>query len=650
MEPLNRFPQMQQEHLIALVRTAEAEQEARKAALRTKQDARQYQDQVRRKLRRVFGRLPRRTPLKPRITATFERDAYRVEKVLFESRPGFPVTGLLYLPQRRRFPAPGVLASCGHSLNGKADRNYQAFCQGLAHKGYVVFIYDPISQGERMQYPDAQGKSRYGLGVGEHIQAGDQQLLVGEFFGTWRVWDGIRALDYLLSRPEVDPNHVGLTGNSGGGTLTTLLCANDDRFTMAAPGCYVTTFRRNAENELPADSEQIPPRLLELGLDMDDLFALHAPKPLILLTAEKDYFDQRGALQAFARLKRLYRLLGAPDNVAMMTGPEGHGYRQPLREAMYGFFNRACGKVREGAREPKLQIEADEVLNVTPRGQVYHLKPRTVFSFTREKSRALAAKRRPLSGPQLRPLLSKLLSLPERAGAPEFRILRNIGNRGYPSPAATHYVVETEPRIQAIVTMLTDEPHHSRPPRGKEAVLYVPHMSSDEDLREEPLVRELAPKAPAFFAVDLRGIGESRPNTCGLNQYLRPYGSDYFYSSYGILFGRPLVGRRTHDLLTVLDFLEEYGYKKVHLAARGWGSLPALFAAVLDSRVKQLTLKNALRSYTELAETEDQAWPLSSLLPYVLEKLDLPDCYNAVKRKLKIIEPWGADMKPTRKR
>ena len=101
----------------------------------------------------------------------------------------------------------------------------------------------------------------------EHIYAGNQQFLVGEFFGAWRAWDGIRALDYLLTRPEVDPKHVGITGNSGGGTMTTWLCGVEPRWTMAAPSCFVTTFRRNLENELPADTEQCPPRVLALGLD-----------------------------------------------------------------------------------------------------------------------------------------------------------------------------------------------------------------------------------------------------------------------------------------------------------------------------------------------------------------------------------------------
>jgi len=642
MEPLNRFPQMMQEHLTAKVRAAEDAADAQKRALRTKAEALAYQEELRRKVRRIFGPLPKRTPLSPRTTGVLEREGYRIEKVIFESRPGFPVTANLYLPEERKLPAPCVLAPCGHSLNGKAEEKYQSFCLGLVRKGYVVLIYDPVSQGERLQYPDGKGGSRYGVGVGEHIQAGNQQLLIGEFIGTWRVWDGVRALDYLLSRPEVDPTHIGLTGNSGGGTLTTLLVANDDRFTMAAPGCYVTTFRRNAENELPADSEQIPPGLLGLGMDVDDLLALHAPKPLILLTQEKDYFDQRGSLEVFARLQRLYRLLGAPDNVAMVTGPEGHGYGKPLREAMYGFFNRACGR-RPDSKEPPLQVEPDEALYATQTGQVADSSPRTVFSFTKEKAAELAAKRKPLTNDELRRELVRLLAVPKRGGPPEYRILRPWGKRGYPRPHAATYAIETEPHAWAILTMLSDEPFASRPPRGTETTLYVSHESADAELRDDVFARELVAHSERFFAVDVRGVGDSQPNTCGENMVHHPYGSDYFYASFGILFAEPYVGRRTHDILAVLDLLEDYGYTQVHLAGLGLGSLPALFAAALDERVTQVTLKHCLLSYQQLAEEEDFAWPLSALLPNVLKTLDLPDCYRALEGKhLRVIEPLDA--------
>jgi len=150
-----------------------------------------------------------------------------------------------------------------------------------------------------------------------------------------------------------------------------------------------------------------------------------------------------------------------------------------------------------------------------------------------------------------------------------------------------------------------------------------------------------------LFSADLRGVGESRPNTCGVNTYFGIYGSDYFYASFGLMYAEPLVGRRVHDILCVLDWMAAYGYERVHLAARGWGSIPAIFSALLDSRVKQLTVKNAPLAFTEWATEERLNWPLSSVLPHALKRFDLPDCYRALgRKKLRILEPWDSRMEP----
>lgn len=642
--PLNRFPRMVHEHFVERVRESGGVGRTAKASLRTKADAESYVSGVREKIRRCFGPEPERTDLRPRVTGVVEREAYKIEKVIFESRPEFLVTANLYIPKGRRFPLPGVVGSCGHSANGKAAEPYQSFCQGLARMGYVVLIFDPIGQGERMQYTDADLKPRRGGGTAEHLLAGNQQFLVGEFFGSWRAWDGIRALDYLLTREEVDRRHVGVTGNSGGGTMTTWLCGLERRWTMAAPGCFVTTFRRNAENELPADTEQCPPGVLAQGLDHEDFLAAMAPKPVIILAKERDYFDVRGSQEAYERLKRLYSLLESPGNIGLHIGPTEHGYSQENREAMYRWFNRVTG-VSAAASEPALTIEKDETLWCTPRGQVAGLGSRTVFSFTRARSSELGRKRAGLAGDALRTAVAEALAIPPKpAGPPEYRILRPLPRRRYPHPHATTYAVETENGVFALVTRLSDRAHYSRPPRGSgRAILYVSHHSADQELRDEPLVRSLIdaePSAP-FFACDLRGIGESRPGTCGADTFTSPYGSDYFYAIHSIMLGRPYVGQKTYDLTRVLDWLGSAGHDGIHLAAKGWGTLPALFAALLSDRVAEVTLKGAPPSYAAIAEAEEYVWPLSSFVPGVLSRFDLPDCFREIERSkgLRQIQP-----------
>ncbi|NOX53640.1 MAG: prolyl oligopeptidase family serine peptidase [Planctomycetes bacterium] len=641
---------MVQEYFVEQVHRFEQSRLERLAKLSTKADAEAYVQSVRKRIREAFGPFPERTPLNPRITRVVERDQYRIENLVFESRPNFFVTANLYVPKGRSFPVPAVVGTCGHSRNGKAAEAYQSFAQGLARLGYVVLIYDPIGQGERLQYPDENLKSRVGVGVREHLYAGNQQLLVGEFFGSWRAWDGIRALDYLLTREEVDPNRIGVTGNSGGGTMTTWLCGVEQRWSVAAPSCFVTSFVRNLENELPADIEQCPPKVLALGLDHEDFLAALAPKPVIILAKEKDFFDVRGTEAAYQRLKRLYRLLGAEENIALFVGPTYHGYSKENREAMYRWFNRATG-LSKAETEPPLVIEKDETLWCAPRGQVCQLGSRSVFSFTRETSRRLTKQRGTVTPERLKKLLPRVLRLPEgRPATPPYRILRMMYGRRYPKRYAVPYLVQTEPGILACVYGLYDERHYSRPLRGiRRAILYVAHQSSDAELREEPLLRELIKAEPqsAFYACDVRGIGESQPDTCGLNMFHNPYGSDYFYSAQSLMFDRPYVGQKTHDVLTVLDWLASVGHSEVHLVGKGWGALPATFAAVLCDRVVQVTLKNALRSYSEIAESEFYDWPFSTFPPDVLKHFDLPDCYGALKTKrLQQIEPLGAKAQP----
>ncbi|MCE9560759.1 MAG: hypothetical protein K8U57_01765 [Planctomycetes bacterium] len=140
LTPLNRFPRMVQDFYVEQVRAAEKIGLDAQAALKTKADAEGYVRSVREKIATCFGKFPEKTPLNAKVTGTLERDASTIEKVIFESRPGLLVTANLYLPKGAKGPRPGVVGSCGHSHNGKAEPAYQSFCQGLARMGYVVLM------------------------------------------------------------------------------------------------------------------------------------------------------------------------------------------------------------------------------------------------------------------------------------------------------------------------------------------------------------------------------------------------------------------------------------------------------------------------------------------------------------------------------
>ena len=637
--PEHLYGHMVQEYFVRRVRELQQDRLSALAEVRTQKDVMKLRAQTRRKLRLSFGPQPVRTPLSARVTGTLTRKSYVIEKIMYESRPDFPVTANLYIPRRHKGPFPCVLGTCGHSGTGKAEPFYQAFCQGLAEKGFLVLIYDPISQGERLQYPGNEGKAHPKGCCQEHNMMGNQMRLFGDYVGAWRLWDGIRGLDYLLSRPEADPTRVGVTGNSGGGTMSTYLCGLEDRFTMAAPSCFVTTYLLNLENELPADSEQIPPKIIGMGLDMSAFFIAQIPRPVLLLGQKNDYFDRRGLTQTYQELRRLYAILGAEDNVQLFIGPSDHGYRIENREAMYGFFVQQAG-LRGNQREPKTVEESPEELAASPEGQVHNMGVKRVFDFNKQNAQTAAAARKKLSHAKLREAIAGRLALPERDAAPHFRVMRQRGNDTKRYARHSAFAVETEPGIKAILHVFSKTDGYFHFPELKEAVLYLPHTSSLQDVTDGQ-----TPDDDTLFALDVRGMGETIALSCGAGDFFAPYGTDYFYTSYGEMIGEPYCGRRVHDVLATLDLLKAQGYRRVHLYGRGLGAVIAAFAACMHPLVKQVTLRNALLSYHELTQVPVQSWPLSSMVSNALDAFDLPDCFKLLSNKsLKIVEPWDGQM------
>jgi hypothetical protein len=315
---------------------------------------------------------------------------------------------------------------------------------------------------------------------------------------------------------------VGVTGNSGGGTQTTWLCGLEQRWAMAAPSCFVTTFRRNAENELPADTEQCPPRVLALDLDHSDFLAAQAPRPVMILAQEKDYFDARGATEAHQRLARLYDLLGHPGGARLHIGGDYHGYSQVNREGMYRFFNEISG-ASDAQTEPALVIEKDETLWCLPGGQAgSDGQARTIFSFTRELAQQLTAARPSSQGEALQKAVREVLKIPAAQGVPDYRILRTISGRQYPAKGYCSYAVETEPGIHALVTRLHEDTSPPARPRAASAPCSTsptaPPMPNCAPSRWWPTSSKEEADAD-FYACDLRGIGDSQPDICGVNQF-----------------------------------------------------------------------------------------------------------------------------------
>ena len=634
------YQSMVYDYYVSRVRKINEIRKKRLNSINTVSDAIDYQKEVLEAINNAFSPKPEKTPLNPQVTGIIQRQGYRIEKILFESRPGCIVSANLYIPDELDNPAPGVIGSCGHSENGKACDLYQEFCQRLVLSGFVVLIYDPFNQGERDQYIILPEREVVRSCCPAHNMMGKQLELIGEFFGMWRVWDGIRALDYLLTRSEVDPSRVGITGNSGGGTLTTWLWAVEERFTMAAPGCFVTTFLNNLENELPADCEQYPPGVIGAGLEMADFLIARAPKPVILLGQKYDYFDRRGLVSAYEDASRFYSILGAPEeNIAISIGPQGHGYSIHNQEAMVDFF--AYHAKQEVNKVSKTEILNEEELYSAKNGSVIAEGATPIYELIAKESDRISKDRKPLDAKELKEKLSQLLNLPIKNEVPHYRILRPTRISG---KTFARYAIDTEDNIRAFMKKFMKRPEYSYSLDVQESVhLYLPHLSSEDDIQNEPLVKNLM-DLNELYLLDVRGLGESMPED--ISHFLHPYGMDYMFHGYGILLGESYLGRRVYDVLCTIDLLMHEGAKEIHLYGRGQGAIIALFVGVLNDNLTSVTIKNAPESFESWTHAPIVLWPSANFLRGVLKFFDLPDCMKLIGNKLNVIEPWGPDMKP----
>jgi hypothetical protein len=449
---------------------------------------------------------------------------------------------------------------------------------------------------------------------------------------------------------------VGLTGNSGGGTMSTWLWAVEDRFTMAAPSCFVTTFAHNLENELPADAEQCPPGVLGDGLEMADFILAGAPKPVLLMGQQYDYFDRRGLREAYQDVQQFYATTGAPEgHTGLHIGPQGHGYSSHNQRAMVRFFCRHAGV-------PLVQVEETEVLDpemlaATPEGQTIAAGSVPAYALSAERAQELAAGRTAPDDGTWMADLAGLLSLPAARPVPHYRVLRPVrmaaSEQGEEGMLA-RYAIETEMPVRALLwkRMAHPESPFSLDVEG-EVTLYLPHVASEADLGNGSVVELCGLSQSPVYALDVRGLGQSLPeeqrSEGAGGGFFQPYGMDYMMHAYGLMLGQSYLGRRVYDVLCTMDLLCREGATSIHLVGRGQGAVIALLSALYHKQVTKLALVNGPRSWLEWTQTPWVSWPAANCPRGVLGVCDLPDCVRVVRDRLgaksmRIIEPWGPAM------
>ena len=309
--------------------------------LQTVNDWQKRQTSVRKTLWDIIGPFPEKTGLNAKITGTVQKNGYKVENIIYESLPGFYVTASLFIPDNVKTPAPAILFCSGHSTGVYRLELYQQPLLNLVMKGFIVLAIDPIGQGERLQYFDpVKGESTIGSSTLEHSYPSAQVFLIGKSVARYFIWDGIRGIDYLVSRKEVDPKRIGVHGLSGGGTQTAYISALDERVVASVPAGYITSYRRLLESMGVGDGEQNFYHELSSDIDQADFIEVRAPKPTLIMATTRDFFSIQGSRETYAELKHTYTIFGKPANIEITEDDNGHGYTKKNREAMYAFFQK----------------------------------------------------------------------------------------------------------------------------------------------------------------------------------------------------------------------------------------------------------------------------------------------------------------------
>jgi dienelactone hydrolase len=629
------------------------------AKLKTKSDWQKRQQLVKSKLMEMIGTFPKKEALNPEITGVVKKDGYRIEKIIYESVPGFYETGCLYIPDKLNGKAPAILMVIGHDQISFREEYYQVIITNLVKKGMIVFAIDPLGQGEHVQYYDTAVKfSAIGYSVIEHSYFGNMSFLSGVSSAKYFIWDGIRAIDYLLTRKEVNPENIGATGFSGGGTVSAYLGAFDDRVKVVVPCSWPTAYRRQLETKGVQDAETILIHCLKKGITFEDLVEVRAPKPtLMAFTTRDENMGFQGARDALWESKKAYTAFGKAGNVDLVEDDYKHWMTPKIRLAIYAFFQKHFN-LPGNSTEEKTDLPSGMDLVVTPTGQMATYKGgKMIFDLNKKESEKLIANLE-LSRKNIGKHLSNVKTKAKEISgfvSPSGKKAEPFMNGRY---QRTGYTVELdaipgEGKEYAIPILLFKPDDHSV---KHPAIVYLQSKGKVADAEPGGEIEKLVKKGYVVAAADVLGIGETT------NTAARGYTDGYT----AVMIGRSMVGIRAGDIVRVVNYLKgqsDVNPLKIGAIAFNETCLALIHAAAFDSSINNITLIGSILSYESVAMNRfskigitkrpngnywhpievDFTWGIAS----VLTAYDLPDLIGCIApRKVVLAGPTDQMLEP----
>ncbi len=595
----------------------------------------QRQQFIRETLIDIAGPFPEKTPLNARVTRIITKDNYRVEHIVFESQPAFYVTSSLYVPSglKKGSKAPAVIYCSGHSAEGYRSAVYQHVIMNLVSKGFIVFAFDPVGQGERLEYFDPEkGASVIGGPTMEHSYPGAQAFITGSSQAMYMIWDGIRAIDYLVTRKEVDPTRIGMTGRSGGGTQTAYIAAFDDRIYAAAPENYITNYTRLLQTIGPQDAEQNLFKLIVRGLDHPDFLEVRAPKPALMISTSGDMFSIQGAMDTEREVSGIYKAHGKEENFSRIEDDAGHASTLRNREAMYAFFQKHLDNPGD-PHDKDIPVLSPEELRVTETGQV-STSPggETVFSLNRQAAEKLAAKLEHSRSNQAVFMQSVTVNAKKLSGYQE--------PSGIEDPVFTGRIVRKDYVIEKyfikgegdyVIPYLLFRPDD----KGNKAVIYLHPDGKGAEALPGGKIEQLVHKGVTVLAPDLVGTGEMGPGLLRGDAYFDGVSHNMWYAS--MLTGRSITGIRAADVVRLVRILGSDGGTTEIYGFAGREMAPVLlYAAAFCNDISGIALSEPYSSYLSIVNNRYyKSSFIPGTVPGALREYDIPDLIATIApRKL----------------
>lgn len=613
------------------------------AALRTRDDFLKRQEVVNQKLEKILGPFPDKTPLNAHVTGVIKRKNFRVEKVIYESMPNYFVTAALFIPNKVKKHAPAVIYASGHTTEGFRSKTYQHIIINLVEKGFVVLAFDPVGQGERLQYYDpVKGKSPFGA-TAEHSYPGGQCYISGYSPTKYFVWDAIRSVDYLMTRKEVDPKRIGMTGRSGGGTQTAYAAAFDERIKAAAPECFITSMTYVLKSIGPQDAEQNLFHMICEGLDHADLLEVRAPKPTLMVTTTRDFFSIQGARETFREARNFYKAIGAEENMNMVEDDNVHTSTKLNREAMYAFFQKTLDLPGDPT-DMDVEVFKEEELWATSTGQlVTSLKGETIFSLNKQlvekqiENLELSRKDCDLSIEEIR------ASAREWSG---FEYPNTLGKVVFSGRYVNSDFVLEKYLIQGsgdymLPAVLYKPQKNSR----KKIILLLDDDGMEHAANKGVLAHELVKYGYGVILADLPGIGKLGPGYLEGDAYIGKVSYNQWFA--GILVGKSIVGLQAEDIVRLSSFASSHCRQANGIIAISSGVVGAalLHAGAFDQEIEKICLIREPATYEDIATTRDYSPKfISATVAGAINDYDLTDLGCVLyPRKLLLINPLSAD-------